>query len=63
MSKYLDTVTVNEIFKFHKTTLRHDMILANEYASTSDKQVEVLSKEYIIHYGACVGSIIYILST
>ena len=39
------------------------MIFTKEYAFTSDEQVEVISREYNIHYRACVGSLIYILST
>ena len=39
------------------------MIFTKEYASTSDEQVEVLYRKYNIHYRACVGSPIYLLST
>ena len=38
------------------------MIFTKEDASTSDEQVEVLSKEYNIKYIACVGPLIYLLS-
>ena len=37
------------------------MILTKEYAYTSDDQVEVLFREYNIHYRYCVISLIYIL--
>ena len=39
------------------------MIFTKEDVSTSDEQVEVLYREYKIHYRYCVGSLIYILST
>ena len=38
VAKYLDTATVKEISKCHKTALTHDMIFAKEYASTSDEK-------------------------
>ena len=42
---YLDTSTIKENPKFHKTTLPHDMILTKEYASISGEKVGVLSIE------------------
>ena len=39
------------------------MIFTKEDASSSDKQVKLISREYNIHYRACVGSFVYILST
>ena len=39
VAKYLDTSTIKENSKFHKTTLPNDMILTKEDASTSDEQV------------------------
>ena len=39
------------------------MILTKEYASTSIEKVKVLPREYNIYYRACVGSLIYLLST
>ena len=39
------------------------MIFTKEDVSTSDDQVESLTREYNIHYRACVGSLIYLLST
>ena len=42
--KYLDTATVNVSTKFYKTTLESDIIFTKAYASTSDKQVEVLTR-------------------
>ena len=44
VEKYLDTDTINENSKFHKTTLPHDMIFNKYYASTSDEHLEVLSR-------------------
>ena len=48
---------------FYKTTLPSDMIFTKEDVSTSDDQVESLTREYNIHYRACIGSLIYLLST
>ena len=39
------------------------MIFIKEDVSTSDEQVEKLTMVYNIHYRACIGSLIYILST
>ena len=39
------------------------MILKKEDVSTSDEKVEKLIREYNIHYRACIGSLIYLLST
>ena len=63
VAKYLDTATVKVSTKFYKTKLPADMIFTNEYVSTSDEQVEKLNREYNIHYRACIGSFIYLLST
>ena len=49
--------------KFYKTTLTSDIIFTKEDVSTSDEQVEILTREYNIHYRACIGSLIYLLST
>ena len=49
--------------KFYKTTLPSDMIFTEEDVSTSDEQVESLTSECNIHYRACIGSLIYLLST
>ena len=61
--KYLDTATVKVINKFYNTTLPADMIFTKEDVSTSDEQVEKLTREYNIHYRACIGSLVYLLST
>ena len=55
VAKYLDTTTIKEKPRFHKTNLPHDMIFTKEDASNSDEKLEVLSIEYNIHYRACVG--------
>ena len=62
VAKYLDTATVKVSTKFYKTILPDDMIFTKEDVSTSDEQVENLTREYNIHYRACIGSLIYILS-
>ena len=58
----MDTATVKVSNKYYKTTLRSDMIFTKEDVSTSDEQVERLTREYNIHYRACIGSLIYLLS-
>ena len=63
VAKYLDTATVKVSNKFYKTTLPSYMIFTKEDFSTSDEQVESLTREYNIHYRACIGSLIYLLST
>ena len=63
VAKYLDTATVKVSTKFYKATLPSDMIFTKEDVSTSDEQVEKLTRELNIHYRACIGSLIYLLST
>ena len=62
-AKYFDTATVKISNKFYKTTLPADMIFTKEDVSTSDEQVERLTIEYNINYRACIGFLIYFLST
>ena len=62
-AKYLDTAAVKVSNKFYKTTLPDDMIFTKDDVSTSDEQVERLTREYNIHYRACIGSLIYLLYT
>ena len=62
VAKYLDTVTVKISNNFYKRTLPYDMIFIKEDVSTSDEQVEKLTREYNIHYRVCIGSLIYLLS-
>ena len=44
VAKYLDTATVKTIAKFYKTTLPYDMIFTKNNVSTSDEQVEKLTR-------------------
>ena len=62
VAKYLDTATVKVITKFYNTTFPADMIFTKEDISTSNEQVEKLTKEFNVHYRACIGSLIYLLS-
>ena len=39
------------------------MIFTKQNVSTSDEQVEKLTRGYNIHYRDCIGSLIYLLST
>ena len=61
--KYLDTATVKASTKFYKTTFTYGMIFTKIDESTSSEQVEKLSREFKINYIACIGSLIYLLST
>ena len=63
VENYLDTATIKTSTKFYKTTLPYDMISIKSDASTSDEQVEKATKEFNIHYRACILSLIYLLST
>ena len=63
VEKYLHTDTVKVSNKFYKTAFPSDIIFTKEDVSTSDEQVDKLTKEYYIHYRACIGSLIYLLST
>ena len=58
VAKYLDTATVKASTKFYKTTLPADMIFTKEDVSTTDEQIGKLTREYNIHYRACIGSLI-----
>ena len=62
VAKYLDTATVKLRTNFYKTTLPADMIFTKEGVSTSDEQVEKLTRKFNIHYRACIGSLIYLFS-
>ena len=44
VAKYLDTATVKASKTIYKTTLPADMIFTKEYLSTSDDQVEKLTR-------------------
>ena len=62
-AKYLDTATVKASKRNYKTTFPSDLMFTKADASTSDEQVETLTREFNIHYRACIGSLIYLLST
>ena len=63
VAKYLYTATVKACTKFYNTILPYDMIFIKADKSTSDEQVEKLTRGFNIHYRACIGSSIYVLST
>ena len=63
VAKYLDTVTVKASTNFYKTTLPSDVIFTKEVVSTSDEQVEKLTREFNIHYRASIGLLIDLFST
>ena len=63
VAKYFDTVTCKSSTMFYKTNLTSDMIFTKTDASTNYEQVEKLTREFNIHYRACIGSLIYFLST
>ena len=55
IEKYLDTATVKVNKKFYNTTFSADMIFKKYDTCTSDKQVDKLTREFNIHYIACIG--------
>ena len=59
----MDTATVKTSTKFYNTNLPSDMIFTKADTSTSDEQVDKLTIELKIHYRACIGLLIYLLST
>ena len=63
VAKYLDTSIVKLSNKFYKTTLPADMIFTKEDVSTSDEELNKLTRESNVHYRAFIGSLIYLLST
>ena len=44
VEEYLDTETVKASTKFYKTTLTYDIIFTKDDTSTSDEQVEKLTR-------------------
>ena len=58
----MDNATVKVSTNSYKITLPADMIFTKEDVSTSNEQVEKLTREFNIHYRACIGSLIYLLS-
>ena len=63
MAKYMGTITVKTGKHFYDNTFPFDIIFTNSDASTSDDKVEKFTRESNIHYRACIGSLIYLLST
>ena len=59
VEEYLDTTTVKASKIFYKTTLISDMIFTKDDSYTSNEQVENLTREFNIHYRACMVSFIY----
>ena len=62
-AKYLDTATVKASTNFYKTTLPSATIFTKDDTYTSYEQVEKLTREFNIHYRACIGTLIDLLST
>ena len=62
-AKDLDTSTVKLSTNFYKTIFPADIIFKKETVYTSDSKVEKLTREYNIHYSACIWSLIHLLST
>ena len=63
VAKYLDTDTVKASTKFYNTTLLSDIIATKSDTSTSDEQVDKLTRGFNIRYRAYIGSLIYLLYT
>ena len=55
VAKYLNTATVKASTEYYNTTLSYDMIFTKDDTSTSDVQVNKLTREFNIHYRACIG--------
>ena len=55
VSKYLDNATVKTGTKFYNTTFPSYIIFTKDDAYTSYEQVEKLTREFNIHYSACIG--------
>ena len=63
VAKHLYTSTFNKGTKSYKTTLPSDMILTKADAYISDEKVGKFTREFNIRYRACIGSLIYLVST
>ena len=61
VAKYLDNATVKASIKFYMTIIPYDMIFTKADTSTSDEQVEKLTRGFNIHYRYCIGSLIYLI--
>ena len=62
-AKHLDTAIVKTNTKFYKTTLPYDIIFTKYDAYTFNEKIEKLTREFNINYRACIGQLIYLLST
>ena len=58
----MDTATVKSSKTFYKNTFSSDMSFTKADASTSDEQVEKLTRDLNFDYRACISSLIYLLS-
>ena len=63
VAKYLDADTVKVSTKFYKTNLPSDLIFTKYDTSTSDEQVQKLTREFNIHYRACIDLLIFLFPT
>ena len=63
VDKYMDTAKVNTSKNIYKNTFPSDMIFTKSNVSTSDEQVDNLTREFKIHYRDFIGSLIYLLFT
>ena len=59
----MGTSTVKSSTNVYKTTFTSDIIFTKYDESTSDDQVENLTRELNIQYRACIISLVYLLST
>ena len=62
VAKYLNTATIKTCTNFYKTNFPFDTIFTKYDASTSDDKVKNFNREFNIHYRACIGYFIYLLS-
>ena len=62
VSKYFDNVTVKTSTYFYKTNFPYYMIFTKADVSTIDEQIYKLTRKINIHYRACIGLLIYLLS-
>ena len=58
VAKYLDTAIIKVGTNVYKASFPSDMIFTKENVSTSDEQVEKLTREFNIHYRGCISSLI-----
>ena len=55
VAKYLDSATMKTSTKFYKNTFPYDMIFTKSDASTSDEQIDKLTRGFNVHYRAFIG--------